>query len=197
MGEIDCAAQKYEIIKNHADVSSSAVHLIEMGQQSRHMALGCHDNVVRVVYYPNMQLKYQIKVNYQEIMAMYFTPNENYIIVVGDSNLVTFVSHVDKCIEMTMPVETEHLSALDLSYDGDQMIVVGESKNLTVIDLKSQKSITTMLFFDISKKITALASPDAYKIPPFMRDIMNEKIQNIIKRKGQFDMDFLLFCAIT
>jgi len=67
--------------------------MMQMGQQSRHMALACVDNHIRAVYYVNMQLKYKIKINYDVITDLYFTKNENYIIAVGNSRDITFISN--------------------------------------------------------------------------------------------------------
>ena len=121
----------------HPDVTQSAMHVMQMGQQSRHMALGCADNCVQVVYYVNMQTKYKIKVNYNQIHDLYFTKNENYIYVVGNTKEITFISHVDKCVEMILSVEKEAILDLDMSIDNDYMVTVGLNNTITIIDIAS------------------------------------------------------------
>jgi len=75
---------------------------------------------------------------------------------------------------MTLQVEMNFVHAIDLSLDNDLMVVVGENSNITLIDVKAQKSITTMLFFDAAKKLNALVSPDAYKMTPALKAIYNQ-----------------------
>ena len=68
---------------------------------------------------------------------MYFTKNDNYILVVGDTNEIVFISNVDKCIETIMKSENEIIYDIDLSSNNDVMVLVGESGNITIIDIKS------------------------------------------------------------
>lgn len=79
--------------KLHPDVTPCNMILFAVSQQSRHIAIACVDNTVRMVYYNNMQLKYTIKVKYDVISEIYFTKNENYIIVAGNTSKITFISH--------------------------------------------------------------------------------------------------------
>ena len=89
---------------------------------------------------------------------MYFTKTDNYILVVGDTDEVLFISNVDKCIETIMKSENPVIYDIDLSPNNDIMVLVGETGNITLIDIKSQKSVATMTFFDIAKKIQHLKS---------------------------------------
>jgi hypothetical protein len=104
------------------------------------MALACVDNHVQVVYYVNMQTKFKIKVNYDQIHDLYFTKNENYIYVVGNTKEITFISNVDKCVEMILSTEKEAILDIDISIDNDQMAIVGTNNTITLIDVANQKS---------------------------------------------------------
>ena len=102
------------------------------------------------------------------------TRNEVYIIVIGDSNSITFISHLDKCIELVIPCDLPNLKNIDLTQENDYLLVTGQSNSLTIIDIISQKSVTSMLFFDIAKKIQYLQSPEAYYMDPRLKKLYHE-----------------------
>ena len=112
-----------------------------------------------------MTEKYKVRTNFLRIYDIIFTKEESYIIVCGDSQDILFISHTDKSIEMTLSSNSEAILDMDLSPDNNFLVAAGEGPNLSILDIKSQKNITTSLFFDICKKIQFLESFDAYYIP--------------------------------
>ena len=107
---------------------------------------------------------------------MRITSNDNFIILSGNTNIITFISNNDKCVEFALPCETTNITALDVSEDNNYVLVSGDSPLLTYIDVKSQKSVTTKQFFDIAQKIQYLQSPDAFYMSKELTELYHSQI---------------------
>ena len=103
------------LINKYPNVCPSPIINMQFAHHSRHMALGCLDGTMYSVYYANMNEYYRIKTNFNIIHDIYFTKNDNYIVTVGDSDEIVFISNADQCIQTVMKAANPKIYDVDLS----------------------------------------------------------------------------------